>query len=262
MTRLVWSKPEDRLYETGLDRGVLYLNDGRAVPWNGLTSVEQQGGEEVQTYYMDGRPFLHLPKPREYVATLSAYTYPDEFSAVMGVSETADGMYLDSQQGDSFNLSYRTLIGGDVNAQRRDYKIHLIYNASVNPSASSHEALSDSVNPVEFSWEIQAVPEALAGFRPTAHVVLDTRHLDSIRLTELEVMLYGDASTAPEFPDINELFNLLNFGDVVVVYDNADGTWMAEGSYRYVYMTGNGVFQLDNVDAVDNGDGTYTMTTA
>src|SRR6476620_3694188 len=95
--RLSWNALGSRLYEVGLDRGVLYLNDGRAIPWNGLTGVDESGADSAAAYYIDGRPFLHLPKPKEFVATLTAYTYPDEFASVMGVVEATDGMFLDSQ---------------------------------------------------------------------------------------------------------------------------------------------------------------------
>src|SRR3954463_13880512 len=100
MSRVVWSNERDRLFETGLDRGVLYPKTTEAVPWNGLTSVDQDGGGSVSEYYIDGRPFLYAPKPKEYTASLKAYTYPDEFSNAMGVEEVTDGMFLDSQIGE------------------------------------------------------------------------------------------------------------------------------------------------------------------
>ncbi len=47
MTRLVWDQLGDRVYETGLDRGVLYFTDGGGVPWNGLTSVEERSTRDI-----------------------------------------------------------------------------------------------------------------------------------------------------------------------------------------------------------------------
>lgn len=260
MSKISWHENNDRVFETGLDRGVLYLKNGTAVPWNGLTSVDETGGEGATQYYVDGRPFLILPKPKEFAATINAYTFPDEFSSVMGVEEAADGMYLDSQMGDLFDLSYRTLIGDLVDGVERGYKIHLVYNATVVPSSVTYSSLSDAINPTTFSWPIQAVPVAIDGYRATAHITIDTRHADPHKLAKLEAMLYGTGNSDPYMPDPTVILDMLSYGDTIIITDNGDGTWTAEGSYHNIYLIGDGVFQIDNVDAVDNGDGTYTIS--
>lgn len=258
--KITWNDPTARYFETGLDRGVLYPKGGPAVPWNGLTGVDEKGGDGSTAYYVDGRPFLFLPKPKEFQATLTAYTYPDEFAPMMGLVEAADGVYLDSQQADSFDLSYRTLIGNAVAGEQIGYKIHLIYNATVVPQDASFGTASDSVNPTEFSWEIQAVPVPVSGYRATAHVTIDTRHMDSARLAEVENMLYGTPSLLDGLPPPQTILDTLSFGDTIIITDNGDGTWTAEGSYKNIYMIGDGIFQIDNVNAVDNLDGTYTIS--
>jgi hypothetical protein len=259
---LKWNKIEDRQIEAGLDQGVLYLKNGVTVPWNGLTSVDEEGGEGAAEYYVDGRPFLYLPKPKEYKASLKAYMYPDEFSSVLGEIEAADGMYLDSQMGDSFDLSYRTKIIDGIKGEQAGYKIHLIYNATVVPSAKTYSTIEDQINPVEFSWDIQAVPVIVDGYRPTAHITIDTRHMDAQRLSDIEAYIYG--TTEPEqparMPSPQLIFDLLTFGDAIIITDNGDGTWTAEGSYRNIYMIGDEVFQIDNVNATLHGDGTYTIS--
>lgn len=260
MTRLTWSDANKRLFETGLDRGVLYPKDGPAVPWVGLTSVDEGGADGAASYYIDGRPFLYLPKPKEFNAVLKAYTYPDEFAVIMGVTEAADGMFLDSQQGDAFDLSYRTLIGNSVDGIDHGYKIHLIYNATVSPQALSYSSLSNSINPIEFAWDIQAVPMPVAGYRPTAHVIINTRQMDADKLSDLEDLLYGADSLPASMPDPQTVFDLLSFGDAIIITDNGDGTWTAQGSYHNIYMIGDGVFEIDNVNAVDHGDGTFDIS--
>lgn len=261
MARLSWSDERDRFFEAGLDRGVLYPKSAPAVSWNGLTSVDEGGGESGAAYYIDGRPFLYFPKPKEFSATLKAYTYPDEFSVIMGVTEATDGMYLDSQIGDAFDLSYRTLVGNAVDGLEHGYKIHLIYNATVAPTSITYATKGADINPVEFSWDIQAVPRIVEGYRATAHIIIDTRHMDETRLSELETLLYGDDITDPEMPDPQDIFDLLSFGDTIVIVDNGDGTWNAVGSYHNIYIIGDGVFQIDNVNAIDNGDGTFYIGT-
>lgn len=259
--RIRWNKLEDRVIEAGLDRGVLYLSDGNAVPWNGLTSVDENGGESAVAYYMDGRPYLFVPPTKEYTANLKAYTFPDEFSSVMGVVEVADGMYLDSQQSEQFSLSYRTRVADSVRGLAGEYKIHLIYNATVVPSAVSYSTITGEVNPVEFSWDIQAVPVSIPGQRATAHIIIDTRHLESAKLAYVEAVLYGTGNTNPRMLQPSDLFDQLNFGDAIIITDNGDGTWTADGSYENIEVDeATSTFQIRNVDAVDNGDGTYTIS--
>lgn len=259
--RLDWSAPEGRYFDTGLDRGVLYPRGATGVPWTGLVSVDEEGSEGAATYYIDGRPFLFLPKPKEYRATLQAYTYPDEFAAIMGLTEATDGMYLDSQPGDSFDLSYRTLVGNATSGTEHGYKIHLIYNATVTPQSTSYESLSNSINPTTFSWDIQAVPVRVEGFRPTAHIVIDTRHMDQEKIDGIENLLYGSDAANAAMPTPQIIFDLLSFGDAIVVTDLGNGEFEVTGSYDNVYMVDDGIFRVDNVDGQDNGDGTFTIST-
>lgn len=261
MTRIAWNAPGDRFFDAGVDRGVIYTRDGQVIPWNGLTGVDESGAESAASYFIDGRPYLFLPKPKEYQATLKAFTYPDRFSELMGLVEVADGMYLDSQLSDSFHLSYRTMVGNDLEGIDHGYKIHLVYNATVAPQSKTFDTLSNSINPVEFAWEIQAVPVKVEGYRPTAHIIIDTRHLGEEKIAELEALIYGDDSTEPAMPEPQIVFDLLNYGDAIIITDNGDGTWTAEGSYANVYVVAPGVFRIDNVDAIDFGDGTFQVST-
>jgi hypothetical protein len=231
-----------------------------AVPWVGLTNVEEKGGDGAAAYYIDGRPFLFLPKPKEYSATLKAYTYPDSFSEIMGVTEIADGMYLDSQPGDSFDLSYRTKVGNALQGVDHGYKIHLVYNAVVTPQSLSYDTLGSSVNPVEFSWDIQAVPVKVEGFRPTAHIIIDTRHMAPARIAEIENLLYGSDSSLAGMPTPQTIFDLLNYGDTIIVTDLGDGNFSVEGAYENVYMVEPGVFRVDNVDGETYADGTFRIS--
>lgn len=232
-----------------------------ATPWDGLTSVEESGGEAARAYYADGRPFLFLPIPKEYSATISAYTYPDAFSEIMGLTEATDGMYLDSQAGAPFDLSYRTKVGNALEGLDHAYKIHLVYNATVTPGGVNYESLADSINPSTMSWEVKAVPVRVEGFRPTAHIVIDTRHMDPNTIEALEDLLYGSDAGLPSMPSPQLVFDLLNYGDTILVTDNGDGTFEVEGSYENVYLVGDGEFRVDNVDGQDNGDGTFTIST-
>ncbi len=261
MTRLKWSQLSDRRFETGLDRGVLYLNDGSSVAWNGLISVDEDGGENAVAYYIDGRPFVFLPKPKEFAATIKAFTYPDEFGRVFGEVEAADGMYLDSQMGDTFGLSYRTTIGDAATGGISGYKLHLIYNVFVTTNTNkAYETMGASINPTSFSWVVQAVPTEVPGYRATAHITIDTRHVDPTKLRNLEAMLYGTGNSEGFLPPPAEILDMLSFGDAIIITDNGDGTWTAEGSYKNIYLIGDGIFEIANVTATQYPDGTYTIS--
>lgn len=234
-----------------------------AFPWNGLTNVEESGGEEAIASYIDGRPYLYFPPPKDYAGTLSAYTYPDEFANVMGLQEVddVDGMYLDSQVGDTFDLSYRTLVGDGVKGQDLGYKIHLVYNATATPQGKTFESLSDNINPTEFSWDLKAVPVAIEGYRPTAHVVIDTRHMTATHIANVEEILYGDDTTAPSMPSPEDLMELLTFGDAIIITDNGDGTWTAEGPRSQLHLIDVDTFTIEDVETTDYGNGTFQVST-
>lgn len=260
MTRLNWHDPIKRSFETGLDRGVLYPKNSPAVVWNGLTSVDEVGAEESKGYYIDGRPFAFVPSPKEFKATIKAFTYPDEFSSIMGIAEATDGLYVDSQMGDSFDLCYRTLIGSAAEGTEHGYKIHLVYNATVAPGGITYDTIGSSVNPIDFTWDINAVPVPLPGYRPSAHFMIDTRHLDKDQIKAVENLLYGsESTTVTALPRPSVLFDLLNFGNTVVVTDNGDGTWTAVGSYKDIRVDADGNFEIDNVTATHFPDGHYVF---
>lgn len=302
MSRLTWNAPEGRFFDAGLDRGVLYPKNKPPVAWNGLIAVDEQGADETRTYYMDGRPYIHRPKPREYAATIRAFTYPDEFSDLMGMVEATEGFYIDSQVADSFDLSYRTSIGNGVTGKDAGHKIHLIWNATVSPEGSTHETISNSISPVEFSWQIRAIPVQINGYRPSAHFVIDTRKVDPYILEQIETMLYGTEDLAEldggqsnsiyipsdvvdglqagtpldgqvvdgggpstivqsaGLPSPQVIFDLLNYGSSLEIIDHGDGTWTARGSQEVVKTLPGGRYQLSNVEVVNTGNGTFTVS--
>ena len=258
MSKIQWAKPEDKLVQGGLDRGVLYPSNGPAVPWNGLVSITESGNQETSTYYVDGRKFLTTVTPREYTGTLSCITFPDEFADICGIVEAADGLFLDSQVPDQFGLSYRTLYGNGSPF----YKIHILYGVTASMSDVQYQSLSgDSSDPTPFEFDLTATPQAVNGFRATAHVIVDTKNVDADKIYQIEDILYGYTyPNEPQLPTINTLFEMMNFGDIVRITDNGDGTWEAEGSYKYITVDPNpGAFVIDNVTAVDHGDGTYDV---
>lgn len=171
-----------------------------AVPWNGLTAVDENGADSATPHYIDGRPYLFKPNPKEFVASVKAITYPDELNRLQGYAEAVGGMYLDSQQSEDFDLCYRTLLGNDVKSIDFAYKIHCVYKAVITPQSITRATLTNQAAPNEFSWDLQAVPVSIAGYRSTAHVEIDSRKVTSAQLTAVENLLYGTASNYARMP--------------------------------------------------------------
>lgn len=261
MTILVWDNLEDRTYETGLDRGVLYLQDGSAVPWNGLTEVnEKNTGESVPVYY-DGRKINNLVSLGDFEASLKAVTYPDEFVELEGMGRLRNGAWLGEQRPELFNLSYRTRIGNAL-SDDAGYKIHIIYNAVASPSDKTRASTSENPNLSQFEWLIQTIPEDLDGFRPTSHFVIDSRDFDPWLLEDIEKKLYGGPFVEPSLPPLPELVEYIYGWYRWKVTDLGDGTYKLEsgrGDALVFSGTNLEIFQALGIYVVDHGDGTFTV---
>jgi hypothetical protein len=209
MTKLVWDKVGDRTYQTGVDRGVLYLSDGTAAVWNGLTSIDEKFSQSSKSYYLDGVKYLEHQTPGDFSAQLKAFTYPEEFEKINGVAPDGGGLFVHDQKPKSFSLAYRTLIGDDVSGTERGYKIHLLYNLMAIPDSNAYASLDAGSNPIEFGWDLSGTPAATAGYRPTAHLSLDSTKLTSAKLAQVEDILYGTPTVNPRLPLFQELSTLI-----------------------------------------------------
>lgn len=205
MPKLVWDNTGERFYETGVKKGVLYpvVNGAypRGVVWNGLTGVtESPSGAEANPIYADDIKYLELRSAEEFGATVEAYTYPDEFAVCDGSAMPANGVVIGQQARKPFGLSYRTIVGNDVDMDEHGYKLHLIYNAMASPSEKSYQTVNDSPEAVTFSWELTTTPLAVTGYKPTACITIDSRTADPIKLAALEDALYGTTDTTAYLP--------------------------------------------------------------
>ena len=217
MSKLVWDQTGERLYETGVKQGVLYVQDKGAYPkgvaWNGLTAVtESPSGAEANPLYADDIKYLNLMSAEEFGATIEAYTYPDEFMECDGSAALADGVYRGQQKRKSFGLCYRTTLGNDVDSNDYGYKLHLIYGALAAPSEKAYTSINDSPEAITFSWELTTTPVTVAGFKPTACVTIDSTKVDAAKLKALEDVLYGTESEEARLPLPDEVAELMVAG--------------------------------------------------
>jgi hypothetical protein len=215
MPELVWDQIGDRLYETGVDHGVLYIPDAitgvydEGVAWNGLVTVtESPSGAEASPQYADNIKYLNLYSAEEFGATIEAFTYPPEFAQFDGYSTPAPGVSIGQQGRRGFGLSYRSLVGNDVDGADHGYKLHLVYGCMASPSEKAYGTQNDSPEPITFSWELTTSPVPVTDMKPTAIIVIDSTVVDPADLAALEVILYGAVATEPKLPTPDEVIAL------------------------------------------------------
>jgi hypothetical protein len=262
MATLVWDKVGERVYQTGIDRGVLYLQDGRAVAWNGLTSVEDSTAQTLKSFYLDGVKYLDNILPGDFSGKLKAFTYPDEFDDVNGIVTPSPGLEYHDQPAKSFNLSYRTILLNDVQGESYGYKIHLLYNLVANADTYAFASLKGASNtPIEFAWALTGTPPRVAKFRPTVHISIDSIETPPDLLQSIENILYGTVDSAPSLPTIGQILDMFGYLGALIIVDHGDGTWSAiDESDTYISMTNPTIFQIDNADATYLDATTYQIS--
>lgn len=217
MAQLVtWDGVGEKLYETGVDHGVLYIPNGSGVyntgfAWNGLVSVtESPSGAESNPQYADNIKYLDLRSAEEFGGTIEAFTYPEEFGQCDGSATPAVGVFVNQQTRKSFGLSFRTKVGNDVDGVDHGYKLHLLYGLTCAPSEKQYQTINESPEAITLSWEFTSVPAPVTGFKPTSLIVIDSTTADPTDLAALEAILYGDTTgpVQPELPTPDEVLAL------------------------------------------------------
>lgn len=217
MAAIIWDATGERLFETGVDHGVLYpiSSSGtydNGVAWNGLSAItESPSGAEATAIWADNIKYVNLLSAEEFGATVEAYTYPDEFAICDGTAELVDGVIVGQQARKVFGLCYRTKIGNDVDGNDHGYKLHIIYGAQASPSEKAYSTINDSPEAISFSWELTTTPVNVTGMNATSYLVIDSTKCDAEKLTALEKILYGSAEpdTPPRLPLPDEIKTLM-----------------------------------------------------
>lgn len=225
MARIAWDEDGKKLYETGTDRGVLYVKTagtyGNGVPWNGLIGVtESPSGAEETKLYANNAKYASLRSAEEFGFTIEAYTYPDEWEECDGSALIALGARAGQQNRKAFGFTYRTLIGNDEDLNDHGYKIHIVYGATASPSEKGYETVNDSPEAITFSWECDTTPVFVGeNFKPTSVIIIDstdfTTEAQKAKLADLEDLLYGTdgegqtAGTPPTLPTPAQVISTL-----------------------------------------------------
>jgi|SRR5690242_8973405 len=226
MTRVVWDQVGERRFETGVDRGVLYLQNNvgdydSGFGWNGLTTVtESPSGAEPQPQYADNIKYVVLYSYEDFGGTIEAFTYPDEFAQCDGTAQPTPGVSVGQQPRKPFGFSYRTLVGNDVEGLEHGYKVHLVWGAVASPSEKAYGTVNDSPEALAFSWDFTTTPIAVAGLKPTSYICIDSTRVDPTALANLEDVLYGTVGVDPVLPTPDYVLSLFS-GTVTAVTPTA-----------------------------------------
>lgn len=241
MPRLIWDKRGERIYETGVECGVIYPQNAfgeypKGAVWNGLDVVtESPSGSEPSNTYADNKKYLSLISAEEYNATVEAYGYPSDFKDCLDSGVVMGGLFIGQQKKRIFGLSYKTIIGNDLDSNEHGYKLHLVYGCLASPPEKSYSSVNDSPEAITFSWEVTTTPVPFAGYRPISSIVLDSRKIIEWNLKLLEDILYGSDDTDARLPLPDEVFHIVtnqlldsksdaledSFGDILL--DNKKG---------------------------------------
>jgi hypothetical protein len=211
MARVSWDRVGEKRYETGVDRGVLYLpnnlgNYTEGFAWNGLTGVtESPSGAESNKQYANNTVYANLKSAEEFGGTIEAFTYPEEFEQCDGTYSPLPGVGIGQQARRTFGLSYRTRVGNDLLGTDFGYKLHLVYGGDAAPSERPYATINDSPEAATMSWEFTTTPIEVGTIngvqlKPTSLVVIDSTKVDADALADLENLLYGTAGTDPSLP--------------------------------------------------------------
>lgn len=268
MSVLQWDKTGERLYETGVDHGVLYqINESgeyvEGVPWNGLTAVtESPSGAESNKQYADNIEYLNLISAEQFAATIEAFTYPDEFGVNDGTMEPTPGVKVGQQRRRAFGFSWRTRLGNDIEGTDYGYKLHLVWGALASPSEKAYSTINDSPEAITFSWEVSTTPVAVGTiggteYKPTAIMTIDSTKTDPVKLAALEAVLYGTNVTDAELPSPADVITILT--TTLTSATPAAPTYDSGSDEITIPATTGVIYSINGVDKVA-GDHVITAT--
>lgn len=208
--KLEWDKTGERLYRTGVNKGVLYQVDAGeyvdGVAWNGLTNVTASpSGAESNKQYADNIVYLNLLSVEEFNATIEALSYPTAFEQNDGSATPTPGVYVSQQRRKPFGFCWQSRVGNDELATDYGYEINMVWGCQAAPSEKANATISDAPEPQALSWELSTTPTNIGtvlgvDYNPTAKMTISSVGTDPVKLAALEDVLYGTASTDPVLP--------------------------------------------------------------
>jgi hypothetical protein len=199
---VTWNAAADKMFESGLDRGVLFVQSAGAYPlgvaWEGLINVtEKPSGAEITDLWANNAKYSQLVSVETFDCSIEAYTFPNAFLACLGMEKdtTDPGVIFSQQQRVPFGLAWRSYLGSDADGQQANYKIHIAYGLIAQPAEVAHATINDSPEAATFSFEAKSTPAIYAGGSPVSKITLDESVLTPTNLAAIEDALYGTDPT-------------------------------------------------------------------
>jgi hypothetical protein len=257
MSKLIWDAVGQREYETGVDHGILWVQDdgeyGDGVAWNGITGVtESPSGAEANAIWADNIKYLNLYSAEEYGLTIEAYSFPDEFKECNGMASLSAGVNIGQQARKVFAFAYRTRIGTDLDESFGE-KLHIAYGCRAGTTEVSHSTVNDSPEAAQFSWEVTTTPVPVEGFRPTSNIEIDSTMVDKAKYNQLIAMIEGEEdtytvlSTEPEdwATNYTSYYTKNAAGDYIAVTGDSAPTFAADTYYSKTVGAGSKLPTID-----------------
>lgn len=215
MAKLKFDEVGTRLYETGVSKGVLFVQDEngaypKGVAWNGLTAVnESPSGAEANDQYADNIKYLSLTGAENFEGTIEAFSSPVEFDQCDGMVEIATGINAHQQTRKAFGFAYQTVIGNDVKQNDYGVKLHILYGCKASPTERSYSTINDSPEPANPSWSITSTPVDVPGHKPTSVLTIDSTRLEPSKWEALIGAIYGTDNSEPYLPSPKQIIDLV-----------------------------------------------------
>jgi hypothetical protein len=199
---------------------------------------------DAETRYFDGIKQSPRRKVGYFSGKIQAVSYPEAFYQSV----------LLQRRPRAFGFSYRVPAG-------EGYKIHLVYNVSVAPSAVAYKAsgFADA-----YTWEFSSQPVPVVGFNRTAHLIVDANDTYEWAQASFEDILYGTSTTDPRLPAPDEVREIFESYAVLQIIDNGDGTWTAISDDRVpgvLTMLDPDTYQISWTSAIYLDSDSYTLST-
>lgn len=240
MARISWDGSSRGVYETGLDRGVLYPKNGIGVPWNGLTKVEGRSkpGQQDSLYYEGQRYDINVEKS-ENASRVGAYTYPEEMNELAGFYRDGFGMVYGEQPPEFFSMSYRTRVTDG-------HKIHVLLNQKATFVEPSRNTIAAIPSAVEFNWDLIGAPIVDLA-KPTSYVIIDSRYVPPSIYLNIEAALYGDESESASMVRFLDMLRDIAFSEDGFLITRNDGAeWTIIGPDDHISVE-DGIFQIQDI---------------
>lgn len=220
MARVQWHDQTSKMYESGLDQAVIYPANVNGFPWNGLVSVDEasEGGEADPIFY-DGQKVHNRRTPEQFAANLSCYTYPEWLEPALGFAPVGGnwsmgertGLYVGNQPRRPFSMVYRTGVSNRAKGDAYGYKLHLIYNATIQDSPIGRSTRDNSGTLDLFTWGITTRPIKVLDKTFSAHLVIDSTQTKPGLMKILEDSLYGSPHNNPTYLDPDTLVTVFEY---------------------------------------------------